>query len=153
MGKRGPTATPKVNLASWRADARGEEPVSSGELSPPDNLNEQGLKVWNKVIKYVQELDVTGGIDSIQLARYCEYTAQYLDCRAFLDQNGYVYTANDIVKPFPQAAMMNEAHTNMTRIEREFGFTPGARASLAISGPKKSKAKDKTQAAIDDLLK
>ena len=131
MGQRGPSRTPTKILqlrGSWRAKTRQNEPYSKPRsLSCPQWLSPAAKRIWRVLAPRLAHLGLLTTCDEHALGRYCELWVCWLWCRKEL-YDGLQASA-------PEGAERIKALLTVTdrllRLEREFGLTPAARASLA----------------------
>lgn len=77
-------------------------------------------------------------IDRNAVARYCARFVRYRECEQFIAKHGETYPIKNgrgevvVMKTFPQAKMVNQIATILIHLEREFGMTPSARASITL---------------------
>ena len=146
MGKRGPSKTPTSVLAqrgSWRGKVRSGEPKTDGSPIPPDWMNEKEAELWRELIPRLEGMGVVGSVDSYAVARYCSIFCLWLDCQEFIKKNGTVMRVKGAdgktvdLKEFPQVGRASRLADQLIRLEREYGMTASARASLAVDTTKK----------------
>jgi len=153
MGKRGPNKTPLKLLKlrdSWRAKGRVNAPAPKSEVPRmPTWLTREAKAEWNRVVKQLDALGLITKIDRASLTMLCNSWADYV--AAFKDvkkrgtvielykHNVFEVNGKDVIKKDltsivknPNIAVMNDAFGRWHKLNREFGLTPGARASLAI---------------------
>ena len=129
MGNRGPSKTPTAILekrGSWRAKVRNGEPVANVGCEPPSWLNGEALRAWHELEPRLRNMGVVSDIDWRILARYCTYWVLWLK---ELSKDGRFETD------------MERYANQLTKMERELGLTPSARASLSVNEPNKQKDK------------
>ena len=122
MSKPGPQPTPTAVLdmrGSWRAKARKNEPKPpAGKAICPARLSVEAKRHWKRLATRLYRMGVLSVIDREAFARYCSLLARWYE----------VERVNDI-----DASMKISAH--LLQLEREFGMTPSARASMATTEP------------------
>ena len=104
---------------------------------PPKHLGKIAAIRW---IEIVSEVSKVGGyvakIDLAVLERYCMLWEHWRELAKEIQENGSVREAHKegSEREFtrPQWKMWMDASKELGRIEREFGFTPGARSSLRL---------------------
>ena len=159
MGQRGPAKTPTAVLeqrGSWLAKTRRGEPTAHGQPVAPDYLDDQEKEVWNRVVPRLVAMGVAGEVDSDMIARYCGTFVLYLENKAFVKKHGQALPVRDdsgtIIgfKEFPQVGRMMKMDADLRSVERLFGISAGARASLAIELTKKEYDQAKSEENYDD---
>jgi P27 family predicted phage terminase small subunit len=149
MGSRGPARTPTVRLAlvgSHRAKSREKKEPKPRQIKPPTTirLTDKERRVFNKTYDLLKSMSLHAQTDGNALARYAKNVILYNDASAFVAKNGHTHAITAIVqgkpktvgaKRFAESRMLNELDATLLRIEREFGLTPSARASLQVDQP------------------
>lgn len=147
MGKRGPPKTPTHILkavGSWRADEReGREPTPRRVRPKPQiNTSVSEKKVFTQVCDLIKGMGLQAETDGNAIARYAKNIVLYNKLCDFCEKNGDSYAQYDHLpdgskvikgmKRFPQSQQRLEVEMMLLRLEREFGLTPAARASLQV---------------------
>lgn len=147
MGKRGParTPTPLLKLVGSNRVAEREHKEPKPTKAKPTssiNMSEAERHVFDQVFDFVSGMGLHAVTDGNALARYAKNVVLYNTLAAFCDKNGetymqYEYTKEGEKRPkqmkrFPQSMQRNEVEMMLLRLEREFGLTPAARASLQV---------------------
>lgn len=142
MGGKGPPKTPTAKLrlvGSHLAKSReGQEPV------PPDRkpvaqieMTDDEKKMYSQVCKMLRAMNIQAASDGNGIARYVRGLVRYNEVSEFLADRGDTYSGVDgTVKRYPQSTIRNELDASLLRLEREFGLTPSARASIHVQKPK-----------------
>ncbi len=129
----GPPKTPTAILEkrnSWRAKVRHNEPETIGLPEPPEWLDGDALAHWDRCVQRLVNMNIAGEADADKLAIYCVTYIKFRDvCRN-----------NDDPK---QLDKMVKAAQLIDRLGSQFGFSPSARANMAIEMPKKDVEKKK----------
>ena len=158
MGRRGPKPTPKAVLAargSWRVTARGKEPQpKKGRPPAPPGLSVPARKVWNAVVKELEEMKILGTCDGNALARYAQAVANYWQCSKVITKKGMTYeriatNGERMIRERPEVKLMAAYSEECRKLENLFGLNPSARANLAPakeSNPAENRGKRKTKA-------
>ena len=148
MGERGPARTPTSVLktrGSWRAKARkGEPQPKKGRPRCPRWIKPEARRAWRELIPQLEMMKVLTKIDKNALVRYCQTLAMWREAHEFLQKHGTVYSERDSggkvtgLREYPQVARVLRLSEALLRLEKQFGLTPAARASLSIDvGPPK----------------
>lgn len=146
MGRRGPPRTPTEHLklvGSWRADQReGKEPKP--EAAKPESqvsLTDEEKVVYDQICDLVTGMGLQAKTDGNAIARYAKNLVLYNSLCEFCATNGEHLPTYEIIEGeqtivgmerFPQSKQKNEVELMLIRLEREFGLTPAARASLHV---------------------
>ena len=152
MGARGPTKTPTAVLkltSPFRAKAREQtEPKPEpGRPTCPAWLSKDAKSCWRQTVPHLEKMRVLTKADRNALARYCEFWATWREAQEFLHEHGMTY-AVDVdghvmpaniphvspagFKEYPQANLVVKLAGVLERLEKQFGLTPSARASLQV---------------------
>lgn len=139
----GRTRTPTKILklrGSWLVNHRDHEPDPEiGIPDCPDNLDDNGKKMWFSLTKMLNDCGVITKVDGNALGRYCHLWSRWRDLEQFLTDNGVVYTRKDKdgkpigLEAFPQFNMVSKITDQLLRLEHEFGLTPSARARIVTT--------------------
>jgi P27 family predicted phage terminase small subunit len=131
MGKRGPR--PRPTLA---APGPAGRPLPAGvDAAPPEvAASPHALAVWERLVPVLRRMGVWTAADRETIARYCtlhELHARYADeCRAGRDR---LTTRTGYEALSPAATMLTKLSASLLSIERQYGLTPTARASIAAT--------------------
>ena len=126
-------------------ETRRESEVKPGtdQVEAPDFLCEFGRKEFYRLHKELLELNLLTNIDTNQLALYCDAFARYVEAAQHINTHGLVIehtnkfgATNLTTNPYVRVA--TKYMELIKKYCADFGFTPSARASMAI---KKSTAK------------
>jgi P27 family predicted phage terminase small subunit len=154
MGERGFPPLPTELLrsrGSWRANdpTRANEPTPlSGEPPAPENLTDDEMKAWDRLIEMLSAMRVISRSDGNALERYVKLLTQWRAAIAFLEKNGQYYTVKDpggnvkSIRKFPRVNMVLEYGEALLRIERQYGLTPSARARVQATAPEPTPESD-----------
>jgi P27 family predicted phage terminase small subunit len=160
MGKRGTKKTPtkdKKAKGTYRADRAFVDEVEFDILSenilPPEYLNEEGKREWNRVIPQLQSRGILNQTDRSSMIAYCLEWETYIEaCIDIRKEGKYQVLTNkggsEYMAPNPNIQIRNKALANFMRIATEFGFTPSSRTRISVSGAKKNSNPDE-----DSLLR
>ena len=143
MGKRGPARTPTNILkmrGSWLADTRVDEPQpEKGRPTCPAWLDKEAKRYWREIAPQLETMGILGKCDRGALARYCRTWAKWRQAEEFLMEHGDYVTIRNAegqvveIKEPPQVARAIRLGDQLLRLEQQFGLTPSARASMAIT--------------------
>lgn len=141
MGKRGPQRTPTPILklhGSHRAKTREKKEPKPAITAPVGviKLDARGKRIYATVVKWIASMGLQAATDGNAIARYAADVVRYNDCAKFCAKNGETYTQTVMgvmtVKRYPESVLMSQLSVALLRLEREFGLTPSARASLQV---------------------
>ena len=131
MGKRGPR--PRPTLAAPGTTGR---PMPPGDDDAPPEVaaSPHALAVWTRLVPIRRRMGVWTAADRETVGRYCtlhELHARYAaECRAGRDR---MITRTGYECLSPAATLLTKLGAAMLSIEREYGLTANARASIALS--------------------
>lgn len=148
MGKRGPQRTPTAMLKLVGSTAavyreRKEPKPPTQKPKPQIKLTRAEKRIFDSVCDMLRSMKMQAITDGNAIARYAKGLAQYNRLSEFLEKHGDTYPvyhtdrhgnrgALKMVKRFPQSTARVELEVVLIRLEREFGLTPAARASLQV---------------------
>ena len=148
MGRRGPprTPTPKLAFAGSRLAAKRAEREPIAPAGTPDTdhtLSPEAEIVFRNVTDVLRLMGLLSAADGNSLARYSSQVVRYEQADAWCEGNGDSYPVYDVnvttkektlrfVRRYPQSVIRQELGASLLRLEREFGLTPAARASLTV---------------------
>jgi len=144
MGKRGPGKTPiKIVRLQGNPGKRDQERVEQGEIQaepvskttePPISLTSDERAKWDRIVYNLEQVKLLTHMDLDALARYCKMLALYDELDVKVKEEGtievrYTKFGESIVEArhYTQWMALNR---DLLRLEREFGLTPSARASM-----------------------
>lgn len=131
MATRGPR--PRPTLA---APGTAGRPMPHGDDDAPPEVaaSPHALAVWLRLVPILRRMGVFTAADRETIARYClihELHARYAaECRAGRDR---MITKTGYEALSPAATMMTKLSASLLGIEREYGLTANARASIAAT--------------------
>ena len=151
MGDRGPQPKPTAlrelegNPGKQPINKREPKPNKIIEISPPDWLSLEAKRYWQRMVPILSNMGVLTEADLPLLERYCDFLADWRECRDFLRQKGQIWypifdgdkvdplTGNRVIKylaEFPHVAKKLRFSEHLLKIEMHFGMTPAARSRI-----------------------
>lgn len=123
-----------------RKEREAQLQIRSDKIKPPSWLEEPAKKEFNRLVSLLQEIKLVTEADIAQLATYCDAYTEYIKCTKIIQGEGlmveYTNKAAETNKvPHPLLTKKKHLFDQMRVMAQEFGFTPSARAKIAI--PKK----------------
>lgn len=126
----GPCKTPtKLKLIRGNPGKRplpeDEPDFMAGELTPPEHLQGEALKLWPR---YASALEANGILTDVSrevLAGYCDLLGSYIEKRKAGDE--------------PDLKILQQVRL----LAREFGFTPSSQAGVSAPGKKQNDGKER----------
>ena len=133
MGIRGPAPKPTA-LRALNGDHpsrinTAEPRPREGVPQPPDWFTPPQLRVWKRVLAELTAMGLARPVDQDMLATYCAAVCRWADANAHLAADGLFIEA----RPHPAVGISDAASREMSRLAREFGFTPAARVGIATT--------------------
>jgi len=143
--KRKPTAMVKA-AGTYRKDRHEDRLEVSGRPQLPAFQSTEETFKW--LVNHLDDLGVVAEVDALALQMLSDSWEDYVAARAVIKKNGPTYTTttaqgDEMHRPRPELAMMQEAWNRIKKMLPEFGLTAAARAKLS--------APDKVQ-SLEDLL-
>jgi len=143
--KRKPTAMVKA-AGTYRKDRHEDRLEVQGRPELPAFQSTEETFHW--LVKHLDDLGVVAEVDALALQMLADSWEDYVAARAVIKKNGPTYTTttaqgDEMHRPRPELAMMQEAWNRIKKMLPEFGLTAAARAKLS--------APDKVQ-SLEDLL-
>ncbi|KHO62680.1 terminase [Thermoanaerobacter sp. YS13] len=119
--------------------------IGTDKIKPPKWLDKVAQKEFKRIVKEMEQTGILTNIDVDMLALYCDAYSQYIQCCEVIRQEGlmveYTNKAAETNKvPHPLLSKKKQLFEQMKAIASEFGFTPSARARIAI--PKQEKKEE-----------
>lgn len=120
-----------------RLQAEQQFAVATDKIKPPKWLDDTGKKEFKRIVKEMAQTGILTNIDVDMLALYCDALSQYIECSETIRQEGimveYTNKAAETNKvPHPLLSKKKQLFEQMKALASEFGFTPAARAKIAI---------------------
>ena len=143
MGQRGPA--PKPTALVLLEGNPGKRPLNKREPQPrmrapkcPDYLDENARTEWRRLVPILRRMKILTEADSLALANLCQAYSTMTKAQAKLSESGLLYkTQSGYLQQSPLLAIVNSCVETITRLCREFGLTPAARARLQVpDGPR-----------------
>lgn len=131
---------------TYRKDRHDERLEVQGRPNLPAFQSTEETFEW--LVKHLDDLGVVAEVDALALQMLADSWEDYVAARAVIKRNGPTYTTttaqgDEMHRPRPELAMMQEAWNRIKKMLPEFGLTAAARAKLS--------APEKVQ-SLEDLL-
>lgn len=127
--------------------------AAKDKLKPPTWLDKGAKKEFRYIVNEMSELDVLNNLDVHALAMYCDAYSNYVEITKLINENGLARTINlteensgESVKAIymdKEAILRKKQFYDQVRqLGIQFGFTPSARAKMALSQAKAELAEE-----------
>lgn len=139
----GPPKTPsklKVLKGTYQKSRENpDEPIPSpvGEMKPPVRLSKKAKYAFYQLVDVLGQegLNILADADRLALELLCESYGTYRDAKQVVENEGMTYhtytmTGDKMYRTRPEVAIANEAWNQVTKMIKEFGLTPAARAKV-----------------------
>lgn len=119
--------------------------IGNDKIKPPKWLDDIAKKEFKRIVREMEQTGILTNIDVDMLALYCDAYSQYIQCCEVIRREGlmveYTNKAAETNKvPHPLLSKKKQLFEQMKALATEFGFTPSARAKIAI--PKQEKKEE-----------
>lgn len=121
--------------------------AAKDKLKPPTWLDKLAKKEFKYIVDQMSELDVLNNLDVHALAMYCDAYSNYVEITKLINETGLArrvvvdYTEDN--EPIYELVMDKEAilrkkqfYHQVRQLGIQFGFTPSARAKMALAQAK-----------------
>jgi P27 family predicted phage terminase small subunit len=98
--------------------------AASGEMAPPDWLNEEGQKVWEYLAPKLLAMRILQKIDTLTFGRYCQDFGRWVMLSNTLNEEGTTYESESPHGTYKRAhpAFMQADRLNRSLMAMEGGF-------------------------------
>ena len=102
----------------------------------PDGIEQEARVIFAQLVVPLKHMGAINPADGPALARYCQLWVRWQRAEQFLAQYGETYpvkSGTGVVKcffPAPQVAIARNLAALLTKLEKELGLTPAARATM-----------------------
>jgi P27 family predicted phage terminase small subunit len=101
-------------------------------------MDQKTKRVWRNVTELMATMGVLTKADLALVARYCESWVEWQSLRDFRKEKGLYCTlvsskGVSYMAKYPEITRLEVLEAQLLRMEREIGFTPSTRSSLAIT--------------------
>lgn len=107
-------------------------PPSKSELAPPEVLDLDAKKEWNRIAPELDRMGLLTKLDRTILAAYCDNYSRWIKAAKELKATGLTVEGakgGEITSPFIK--IVRDAQAACHRFAVEFGFTPASRTRIA----------------------
>jgi P27 family predicted phage terminase small subunit len=139
MGKRGPAPAPThlklLNGERHQDRINHDEPKPRpAELVPPDELSDQVLAVWRRVVAELEAMNLAFPADADALRCYCEAVVTHAKASRVLARTGILVKGihGNMVRN-PALQIQRDSAQTIRAFAQEFGLTPSARSTIRAS--------------------
>jgi P27 family predicted phage terminase small subunit len=113
---------------------KNEPKFDSVATKPPENLDDVGIKEWNRIVPSLEQAGVLKDVDIMAIAGYCEHFSRWHNATKEIHKKGYIikspsgYPVNN-----PYIGIANTSFMSMMKVMAEFGMTASSRAKISIA--------------------
>lgn len=138
--RRLPSAIKKAN-GTYRPSraAKGEVSFPVTRLTPPEWLDEEALKEWERIVPLLDSVKVLTEPDLLALANYCTTASVAINATKKVNAEGLMsktMRGSKMTRVNPLIKVAQEARAQCLRFAIEFGLTPAARSRIVGQAPK-----------------
>jgi len=122
---------------------------------PPDFLNDEAIRIWNRLIPMLEEMGLLTLADGDSLALYCQSFARLAECERIINEEGITYktytSTGELsqIKQRPESRLAKELTMVVNRLGKEFGLSPSARAHLNVQDANQNAPKTEKERLFD----
>ena len=138
-----PTALKKLEGNPGKRALNVAEPQALPlRLPPPEWLSEIGQQAWRDILEELECSRIVTRLDNQALELLCAAYAEFRECLAFVAEHGRTYATTteeggEMVRAYPEVAMMQDAWKRCNSMLGNFGMTPAARVRVKVADPGK----------------
>lgn len=113
---------------------KNEPTPERANLDPPETLEGLALEMWQRKAPQLLAMGVFTTADRETLERYCVAWELYCEAYRAVKADGMdteIGSGRRVVNP--ATALLRGYHSDMLKVEREFGCTPAARSGMSVS--------------------
>lgn len=123
-----------------------------GELEPPEDLPEDGRKVWEQIVPRLAEVGIVDKVDTFALEAMCTQWARAKQASRIIADQGHV-TLGSTGQLVEHPALQTErtAYQQFLRFAEHFALTPVARTRLGLAELERSSLAREMAGALADV--
>jgi P27 family predicted phage terminase small subunit len=140
MGRRGPPPKP-THLRSLDGDHPSRinraEPQPRRDAAPvmPEWFGPDERAVWERVVAELKAMSILRAADQDMIAAYCVAVCRWATASQVVAAEGVLLDGRSGVRvKNPAVGIAAAASLEITRLCREFGFSPASRTAIEVSG-------------------
>lgn len=103
-------------------------------IAPPEWLNDDGLRVWNRLAPRLALMRILQAIDGDTFARYCQDFGRWVKLQKNIDELGETYPAQtahgNYIKANPAVMLALRLNRDLMLMESNFALNPADRQRL-----------------------
>ena len=118
-----------------RCAAEAEFGFAADKVRPPAFLSDVAKKEFRRLAKGLLEAKLITNVDVNALAAYCQAFSRWKDAEEKLSRHGTLIKGKNgepVINPY--VYIVDKCFAQMKAMALEFGFSPGARAKIAVPG-------------------
>lgn len=103
---------------------------------PPEMLNEEALKEWNRVTVLLADVGLIVKLDRAVIAGYCMAWARWVECEKMLVTTGLIVKApNGYPMYSPYLSASNKALDQVRQFSEQIGLSGSSRSRIKATEP------------------
>ena len=104
------------------------------DLTPPESLREEGVKMWHRLTGVLTRMGVFTEADRFAAERYCLIHEQWVLVTKHVRDHGMTQiTATGSSQLTAEGSLFKSLPADLLKLEQQFGLTPAARSSLKVT--------------------
>ena len=150
LQQKGKSHVTKAQIAA-RAAAESEYDFKADKIRPPTFLDDVAKKEFRRLAKELAPAKLVTNVDVNALAAYAQAFSRWKDAEEKLKRHGtLIKSKNGEPAINPYIYIVDKCFAQMKAMALEFGFSPGARAKIAVPA-KKARAQSAFEVDFGDL--
>lgn len=115
-----------------------DEPDPTPEIpEPPEHLNEEALKEWDRITKELDKVGLISQLDRTELAMYCQAYSRWVKYEKIVAESSELYESEKGgLQLSPAMWVVNRAMEQCHKFLSEFGMTPSSRSKVSATKKK-----------------
>lgn len=150
LQQKGKSHITKAEIAK-RAAVESQYEFKADKIKPPKFLDEVAKNEFKRLAKDLLKANLITNVDVNALAAYCQAFSRWKDAEEKLQKHGNLIKSKSgepVINPY--VYIVDKSFAQMKAMALEFGFSPGARAKIAVPS-KKSKQRSPFEEDFGDL--
>ena len=134
LQQKGKSHVTKAQIAA-RSAAESAFNFPADKVRPPAFLSDVAKKEFRRLAKGLLDVKLITNVDVNALAAYCQAFSRWKDAEEKLARHGTLIKGKNgepVINPY--VYIVDKCFAQMKAMAVEFGFSPGARAKIAVPG-------------------